>query len=57
MAQDIAKISNVAIVGHGGVGNTSLVESILLTAGAPTSLGNVDDGNSATVFDTDEAKC
>src|SRR5678809_980472 len=30
MAQDIAKIRNVAIVGHGGVGKTSLVESILL---------------------------
>ena len=54
MAQDIAKIRNVAIVGHGGVGKTSLVESILLAAGATTRLGKVDDGTTATDFDPDE---
>jgi len=56
MAQDIAKIRNVAIVGHGGVGKTSLVESILLAAGATTRLGKVDDGTTATDFDPDEIK-
>jgi elongation factor G len=43
-------------VGHGGVGKTSLVESILLTAGATTRLGKVDDGTTATDFDPDEIK-
>ena len=56
MAQDIAKIRNVAFVGHGGVGKTSLVESILLAAGATTRLGKVDDGTTATDFDPDEIK-
>ena len=56
MAQDIAKIRNVAFVGHGGVGKTSLVESILLAAGATTRLGKVDDGTTTTDFDPDEVK-
>lgn len=56
MALDIAKIRNVAIVGHGGVGKTSLVEAILLAAGATTRLGKVDDGTTVTDFDPDEIK-
>ena len=36
---DIAKIRNVAFVGHGGVGKTSLVEAILFACGASTRLG------------------
>ena len=34
MATDITKIRNVGLAGHGGVGKTSLVESILFAAGA-----------------------
>jgi elongation factor G len=56
MALDIAKIRNVAFVGHGGVGKTSLVEAILLVAGATTRLGKVDDGTTTTDFDPDEIK-
>ena len=56
MALDIAKIRNVAFVGHGGVGKTSLVEAILFAAGAVTRLGRVDDGTTTTDFDADEAK-
>jgi elongation factor G len=56
MGLDIAKIRNVAFVGHGGVGKTSLVESILLTAGATTRLGRVEDGTTTTDFDPDEIK-
>jgi elongation factor G len=56
MALDIAKIRNVAFVGHGGVGKTSLVESILLIAGATTRLGRVEDGTTTTDFDPDEVK-
>src|ERR671938_1723108 len=56
MALEIAKIRNVGIVGHGGVGKTSLVEMLLFTAGAVTRLGRVDDGTSTTDFDPDEVK-
>ncbi|MFQ5897491.1 MAG: elongation factor G [Candidatus Methylomirabilia bacterium] len=56
MALDVAKIRNVAFVGHGGVGKTSLVEAILFTAGAVSRLGRVDDGTTTTDFDPDEIK-
>lgn len=56
MASDIAKIRNVGVVGHGGVGKTSLVEALLFTAGAVTRLGKVDDGSTTTDFDPDEIK-
>ncbi len=56
MALDITKIRNVAVVGHGGVGKTSLVECMLLTTGATTRLGKVDDGTTTTDFDPDEIK-
>ncbi|MGH7396833.1 MAG: GTP-binding protein, partial [Candidatus Rokuibacteriota bacterium] len=53
---DIAKIRNVAFVGHGGVGKTSLVEAILFGCSAGTRLGRVDDGTTTTDFDPDEIK-
>ncbi|MGH7368865.1 MAG: GTP-binding protein, partial [Candidatus Rokuibacteriota bacterium] len=53
---DIAKIRNVAFVGHGGVGKTSLVEAILFACGASNRLGRVDDGTTTTDFDPDEVK-
>src|SRR5438874_2111950 len=56
MAIEIGKIRNVGIVGHGGVGKTSLVESLLFTAGAVNRLGKVDDGTTTTDFDPDEIK-
>lgn len=56
MAIEIGKIRNVGVVGHGGVGKTSLVEALLFTAGAVTRLGRVDDGTTTTDFDPDEIK-
>jgi len=56
MAIEIGKIRNVGVVGHGGVGKTSLVEAMLFAAGAVTRLGRVDDGSTTTDFDPDEIK-
>ncbi|HYB43013.1 MAG TPA: elongation factor G, partial [Candidatus Methylomirabilis sp.] len=56
MALDIAKIRNIGVVGHGGVGKTSLVEAILAAAGATTRIGRVEDGTTVTDFDPDEIK-
>ncbi len=56
MALDIARIRNVGLIGHGGVGKTSLAEALLFTAGAVTRLGRVDDGTTTTDFDPDEIK-
>jgi elongation factor G len=56
MALETGKIRNVGVVGHGGVGKTSLVELLLFTAGAVTRLGKVDDGTTTTDFDPDEIK-
>src|SRR5256712_5140367 len=56
LAIEVGKIRNVGVVGHGGVGKTSLVEALLFAAGAVTRLGRVDDGSTTTDFDPDEVK-
>jgi elongation factor G len=51
---DAPSIRNVAIVGHGGCGKTSLVAAMLFNMGAVNRLGRVDDGSTVTDFDPDE---
>jgi elongation factor G len=48
------EIRNIAVVGHGDAGKTSLVSALLFTAGATERLGSVDQGNTVTDYDEDE---
>lgn len=47
-------IRNVAIVGHGHAGKTTLLSAMLYTAGATPRLGRVDDGTATTDHDEEE---
>jgi len=49
-----ANIRNVAVVGHGHAGKTSLVSALLYTSGATQRLGRVDDGTTVTDYDEEE---
>jgi elongation factor G len=55
-AVEPGKIRNVAVVGHRGVGKTSLVEAMLFQSGAVNRLGSVEAGNTVSDWDDDEQK-
>lgn len=52
--QDTAMVRNIAVIGHGNSGKTSLVEAMLYTAGKINRLGKVDDGNASMDYDDEE---
>lgn len=50
------RIRNVAILGHGGAGKTTLVESMAYLAKMTTRMGKVSDGNTISDYDKEEIK-
>jgi elongation factor G len=49
-----ANLRNLALIGHGHAGKTTLVSAMLQTAGATQRFGHVDDGTATTDYDEEE---
>jgi elongation factor G len=49
-------LRNVALLGHGSSGKTSLSEAMLFTSGAITRQGRVEDGTTVSDFDDEEIR-
>lgn len=56
MTYQTRDIRNIALMGHGGNGKTSLAESILFQTGSADRQGRVADGNTVSDFDPEEIR-
>ncbi len=52
----VDKIRNVCVMGHGGDGKTSLVESMLYLTKATDRMGKIADGNTVCDYDPEEIR-
>ena len=52
----VDKIRNVCVMGHGGEGKTSLIESMLYMTKATDRMGKIADGNTVCDYDPEEIR-
>lgn len=52
----IERLRNVALLGHGSTGKTSLAEAMLFDTGAISRLGRVEEGTTASDYDDEEIR-
>lgn len=53
---DAKHIKNIALVGHGGCGKTSVAEAMMYIAGCTDRLGKISDGSTVLDFDPEEMR-
>ncbi len=53
---DVTTLRNVVLLSHSGAGKTSLGEALLFQTKAITRMGRVDDGNTVSDYEAEEAK-